>query len=88
MFLDIIGFLLLFFVPGSLIVIAYFKELDFVAKLTFTMILSVLVAVIIGFFLGVVTPIYSITGGIIRGNIFAAYFFVVLFFSVIAFFKK
>lgn len=65
----IIGALFAFFIPGFLIVLIFFKELNKLQKVALAVVLSIIIAVAIGIFLGYNETMKNLTGGVTAYNV-------------------
>lgn len=65
----IIGALFAFFIPGYLLVLIFFKELNNLQKIALAVVLSMIVAVATGIFLGYNEVMKNLTGGVTGYNV-------------------
>lgn len=65
----IAGTLFAFFIPGYLIVLLSFKELNNLEKIALSIVISIMIAVAIGIFLGYNENMKNITGGVTEKNV-------------------
>ncbi len=65
----IIGALFALFIPGYLLVLIFFKELNNLQKIALAIVLSIIVAVSIGIFLGYNETMKNLTGGVTEYNV-------------------
>lgn len=65
----IIGSLFALFIPGYLLVLIFFKELNKLQKIALAIVLSIIIAVVIGIFLGYNATMKNITGGVTEYNV-------------------
>jgi len=65
----IAGALFAFFIPGFLLVLIFFKELNKLQKIVLAVVLSIITAVAIGIFLGYNETMKNLTGGVTAYNV-------------------
>lgn len=65
----IFGLLLALFVPGFLVALIFFKELEVIEKVALGFVFSICIDIIVGLFLGYNEAMKNLTGGITAFNI-------------------
>ncbi len=65
----IIGSLFALFIPGYLLVLIFFKELNMLQKAALAIVLSIITSVSIGIFLGYNETMKNLTGGVTEYNV-------------------
>ena len=63
------GALFAFFIPGFILVLLFFKELNKLQKIALAVVLSMITAVAIGIFLGYNETMKNLTGGVTAYNV-------------------
>ena len=84
----IFGLLFSLFIPGFLIVLIFFKELDLIEKIGLGMVLSICVDIALGLFLGYNEYMKNLTGGITAENIWLGLITISLVLFMILLIKK
>lgn len=65
----VIGSLFALFIPGYLLVLIFFKELEHLQKIALAVVLSIITSVSIGIFLGYNETMKNLTGGVTAYNV-------------------
>lgn len=83
-----IGLLLVLFLPGYLIVLLFFKEMNKIERISLAFVLSICIDIIIGLFLGYNKYMKELTGGITALNLWIYLILITVWLVVIYFLKK
>ncbi|MFH1592029.1 MAG: DUF1616 domain-containing protein [Candidatus Woesearchaeota archaeon] len=84
----IFGLLFSLFIPGFLVTLILFKELDLIEKIGLGMVLSICIDIALGLFLGYNEYMKNLTGGIIARNIWIGLVTISLIFFIVYLFQK
>ena len=82
------GLLFALFIPGFLLTLIFFKELELIEKIGLGMVLSICVDIALGLFLGYNETMKNLTGGIIARNIWIGLILISVILGIVYYFKE
>ncbi len=84
----VIGLILALFLPGFLIALIFFKELEALEKVGLAFVFSIMIDIIVGLFLGYNEYMKNLTGGIIARNVWIYLSLITLILLIVYYLKE